>query len=126
MVRNHGDPADVEVYIPDPAGNHLATMACYHHAKCCLAIALPLCPQVRREKVAAGVGRIGNTVLDSDCLTLLAFANAIATDEIEGMARLCRWMYGDHEKVIDHRTVQSLKIPESEIEMAAYRQLVGA
>jgi hypothetical protein len=121
LRRNHGNPDDPETHIPDASDRVGPGWLAYHHAKGGLAL---LCLYVHKygsRRTPDRVAEIENTSIDADYLTLLGFADGLATDETTGeLERLFRWMYGDSKKFITIPALDALAVPEVEVRTAAY------
>jgi hypothetical protein len=62
-----------------------------------------------------------HTKLDADYVTLLQYADALATNETRGtMADMCRWLHGNSKKTFSTRDLDSAVPGEAAIRSEAY------
>lgn len=103
---SHGNSDVPENYIAVAEDGLTPDWFAYQNAKTMLAVAIDFC--VRFSDLAEPPEDFKHTLLDADYLTLLHYADALATNETSGgMATLANWMYGDTKLLFSTLDVDS-------------------
>lgn len=115
---------------PNDGGAGLERWFAYQHARSFRALACVylLCyhGKIKRNKTDTGwerddaYERFVNTCLDYEYAALLAYADAIATNEIRDLYKLCRWTHGDSKVILTSANIAGASVPEGDISVAAY------
>ena len=117
--RDHGNPADTELYIREAEQGLGPEWFAYQHAKSTLALCCHYMSKYGMQNTS-GVDFI-HTKLDADYVALLHYADALATNETSGsLAGICRWMHGRSKIILSTGSLDGAKPKDDVIGVEAY------
>lgn len=118
VKKDHGNPADTELYIQGAEQGLSPEWFAYQHAKSMLAL---WCHYMWRYGLQNPSGRdFVHTKLDSDYVALLCYADVLATNETRSLAEICGWMHGQSKIILSTTSLDGAKPKDEDTQVEAY------
>lgn len=119
IINEHGNAGDLEQYIPGAENSLEPEWFAYHFQQGVLAL---YGVYILKYGLKNQPGKdFVHTKLDSDYVTLLHYADALATNETSGsLSDMCRWVYGDTRVVFSTHDMDQMMPTENEVRFNAY------
>ncbi|MEQ1934916.1 MAG: DUF2934 domain-containing protein [Fimbriimonadaceae bacterium] len=119
IIKEHGNADDLEQYIRGAEDSLGPEWFAYHFQRGVLAL---YGVYILKYGLKNQPGKdFVHTKLDSDYLTLLHYADALATNETSGsLSDMCRWVHGDSRVVFSTHDIDRVMPIENEVRIKAY------
>ena len=121
LLVSHGSQEHADTYIQGAEKGLGPRMVRLHNARGSLALCCVF--MTNFTGLSSPSDSFRHTILDAEYLTLLHFANALATNETGGtMAPMCRWLYGDSRTTFSTGDLDAALPTDTAIRNEAYCQ----
>jgi hypothetical protein len=118
--KDHGDPTDTELYIRGAEQGLGPEWFAYQHAKSTLALCCHYMLRYGLKNTSAE--EFVHTKLDADYVTLLHYADVLATNETKSLAEICRWMHGSSKLILSTGSLDKANPKDDDTRVEAYNK----